>query len=232
MAEEAFSDVKKIIAPAGVEVNSGHLKVGEKFVKTLFVFSYPRYLSTGWFDSLINLPHLFDISIFINPIDTGLALKKLRKKTTQLESQISEQQEKGLVRDPVLETGLQDVEGLRDVLQQAQEKLFDVGVYIAIYADTLEELAKVESQITSLMEAKIVYIKPALFMQLQGFFSSLPIGTDEIRVTTPLNSGPGSSFFPFVSEDLTSDQGIMYGVNRHNNSLVIFDRFSLENANQ
>lgn len=232
MPNDRISNLKKIVSPSGIQINSNYLKVGDKFVKTLFVFSYPRYLSSGWFDPLINLPILFDISIFVSPIDTGLALKNLRKKATQLESQIGEQQEKGLVRDPILETGLQDVEDLRDMLQQAQEKMFETGVYIAIYGDTLEEIARLEGQITSLMESKIVYVKPALFMQLQGYSSTLPLGNDYVNVRTPLNSGPISSFFPFVSEDLTSDRGIMYGINRHNNSLVIFDRFSLENANQ
>lgn len=232
MADINFKDTKKIIAPAGVEVESNYLKIGNKFVKSFFVFSYPRYLSTGWFEPIINLPNIFDISIFVNPVDTGLALKKLRKKAAQIESQISDQQEKGLVRDPLLETAFQDVENLRDSLQQAQEKLFEVGVYVAIYADNLEELAKLESKINSLLEAKIIYIKPALFQQIEGLLSILPLADDKLNVNTPMNSSPISSFFPFVSEDLNSSQGIMYGINRHNNNLVIFDRFSLENANQ
>ncbi len=232
MADINFKDTKKIIAPAGVQVESNYLKIGNKFVKSFFVFSYPRYLSTGWFEPIINLPNIFDISIFVNPVDTGLALKKLRKKAAQIESQISDQQEKGLVRDPLLETAFQDVENLRDSLQQAQEKLFEVGVYVAIYADNLEELAKLESKINSLLEAKIIYIKPALFQQIEGLLSILPLADDKLDVNTPMNSSPISSFFPFVSEDLNSSQGIMYGINRHNNNLVIFDRFSLENANQ
>ncbi|MBI4085618.1 MAG: ATP-binding protein [Candidatus Liptonbacteria bacterium] len=232
MAESKFENLKKIIAPAGVETESNYIKLGDKFVKVFFAFSYPRYLSSGWFDQIINLPNLFDISIFVSPVDTGLALKNLRKKAAQIESEISDQQEKGLVRDPMLETGLRDVETLRDSLQQAQEKMFNVGLYIAIYADTLEELSRLESQIVSMMEAKLVYIKPALFQQLDGLLSVMPLGEDKISINQPMNSGPISSFFPFVSEDLTSDEGILYGINRHNNSLVIFDRFSMENANQ
>lgn len=231
MAED-FKDTKKIIAPAGVQVSSNFLKIGDKHVKTFFFFSYPRYLSTGWFEPLINLPNIFDVSTFINPIDTGMALKNLRKKSAQIESQISDQQEKGLVRDPMLETALQDVESLRDSLQQAQEKLFSVGVYLAIYGDNLEELSKLESKIQSILEAKLIYMKPSLFQQLEGLLSVLPLAQDKIDVTIPMNSGPVSSFFPFVSEDLNSNQGIMYGINRHNNNLIIFDRFSLENANQ
>lgn len=232
MSTPTFEDVKKIISPAGVEVLPNHIKVGTKLVKTLFFFTYPRFLSTGWFEPVVNMPELLDISLFINPFDTSLALKQLRKKSAQVESQINSQAEKGLVRDPLLETALSDVEALRDTLQQAQERLFTVGVYVALYANTEEELAKLESKLSSLLESKLVYVKPALFQQLQGYLSSLPLATDKLTVTTPMNSGPLSSFFPFVSEDLASDEGIMYGINRHNSSLVIFDRFSLENANQ
>lgn len=231
MAED-FKDIKKIISPAGLKVESNYLKIGDKFAKTFFVYSYPRYLSTGWFEPLINLPFLFDVSIYINPVDTGVALKKLRKKSAQVESQIMDQQEKGLVRDPQLETAFSDVENLRDVLQQSQEKMFSAGVYITIFSDTLDALSKLEGKLSTLLESKLVYIKPSLFAQLEGFQTMLPLGEDKINITTPMNSAPLSSFFPFVSEDLTSDQGIMYGINRHNNNLVIFDRFSLENANQ
>lgn len=224
-------DIKNIIAPAGLEVNPNYLKLGDKFIKTIFIFTYPRYLSSGWFDSIINLPDLLDISIFIHPVDTAMALRNLRKKTAQVEAQLLERQEKGLVRDPVLETAFQDIEMLRDQLQQAQEKLFSVGVYIALCADSLEALNKLEEKLNSSLESQLVYAKPAIFQQLEGFQSILPLNTDKLLIHTSLNSGPISSIFPFVSVDLTSDKGILYGINRHNNTLVVFDRFSLENAN-
>ncbi|MDO8536933.1 MAG: ATP-binding protein [bacterium] len=232
MDNDKFKEITKIIAPAGVEVEPSFLKIGNKLAKTFFVFSYPRYLATGWFEPLINLPHIFDATIFVNPIDTGTALKNLRKKSAQIESQINEAEEKGLVRDPLLETALHDVESLRDTLQQSQEKLFQTGLYITLYAEKENELARLEAKLVALMEAKLIYMKPALFEQLEGLFSVLPLADDKIQVYTPMNSGPISSFFPFISEDLSSNQGIMYGINLHNNSLVIFDRFSLENANQ
>lgn len=224
--------MKKIIAPAGAEVSPNFLKIGDKLAKTFFILTYPRYLSTGWFEPVINLPNLFDISIVVNPVNTGMALKNLRKKAGQLESQMNEEQEKGMVRNPMLETAINDVESLRDSLQQSQEKMFNVGVYITIYADTQDELAKVESQLTTMMEARLVYIKPALFQQLEGLSSILPLANDHLQVYSPMNTSPISSFFPFVSEDLSSNKGIMYGINLNNNNLVIFDRFSLENANQ
>lgn len=228
----SIKDTSDVIAPAALEVNSNYLRLGDFFLKNLFVFTYPRYLSTGWFDPIINFPNLLDISIFVHPIDTSLALRNLRKKATQIQAQLMDNEEKGKIRDPLLETAFQDVEMLRDALQQAQEKLFDVGIYLTIYASSLEELTKLEDKIVSLFEEHLVYIKPALFQQIEGFRSSLPLAQDKLLIHTPLNSGPVSSFFPFISLDLTSDEGVLQGINRQNNSLIIFDRFSLENANK
>lgn len=224
-------EIQNVIAPAALEVNSNYLKLGDKYVKTFFIFTYPRFLSTGWFSPIINMPNLLDISIFINPVDTALALKNLRKKSAQIQAQINEAAEKGVVRNPVLETALQDIESLRDSLQQSQENMFSVGAYFAIYADSLKELADFEGRIQTILEGRLLYAKPAIFQQMDAFTSILPIGKDKIGTTTPMNSGPLSSFFPFISINMTSDQGIMYGVNRSNNSLIIFDRFSLENSN-
>ncbi len=224
-------DIKDVIAPAAMENNPNHLKIGDKFVKTLFLFTYPRYLSGGWFNQIINMPSLLDISFFIHPVNTVTMLKNLRKKTAQIEAQLMEREEKGLVRDPQLETASQDIEMLRDALQQGQEKMFNVGVYISIQANSLEELNKLEEQIYSMLEGQLIYAKPAVFQQIEGFSSALPLGQDKLLIHTTLNSTPVSSVFPFVSMDLTSDEGILYGINRHNNTLIIFDRFSLENAN-
>ncbi len=224
-------EVKNIIAPAALEINANYLKLGSKYVKTLFIFTYPRYLTTGWFSSIINFPELLDIGIFINPVQTTLALKNLRKKATQVEAQLLEQQDKGMVRNPMLETAQQDIESLRDSLQQATENMFSVGAYVTMYAESPESLAKLEGKITNVLESRLVYTKPALFQQVEGLNSVLPLGVDRLNITTALNSGPVSSFFPFISLNMTSEEGILYGINRSNNSLVIFDRFSLENAN-
>ena len=224
-------NLSNIIAPAGVETNSNYLKIGDYYAKTFFVFNYPRFISSGWFSPIINLSEMMDISIFAHPMDTGLALRNLRKKVAQVEAEINEKQDKGIVRDPMLETAYEDIENLRDSLQQAREKLFQVGIYITIYGEDLKSLSKLENALESLLDSKLVYIKPALFRQIEGFNSVLPIGKDELAINTPLNSGPSSSLFPFVSPDLTSDKGILFGLNMHNNGLIIFDRFSLENAN-
>jgi type IV secretory pathway VirB4 component len=174
---------------------------------------------------------VIDISIYVHPLDTTDMLRRFQKKVAEIQSQITSREEKGMVRDPMLDTAYQDLEQLRDNLQQAQERIFDVGLYLTIYGNTREEIDKIESEVRSILESRLVYIRPALFQQEQGFRSVLPLATDELDVHTKLNSAPLSSIFPFISFDLTSDKGILYGINRHNSSLILFDRFSLENYN-
>jgi conjugal transfer ATP-binding protein TraC len=229
--EAGALELKDIIAPSALKINPKELNLGNKTVRTFFVISYPRYLAEGWFSPIINLDKVFDISIFIHPVDTTGVLKQFRKKVAEVQSQIHDREKKGMVRDPMLDTAYQDLESLRDSLQQAQEKLFDVGLYIAMYADSTEELDKTESEIRSILESRLIYVKPALFQQEQGFESVIPTATDRLEVHSKLNTSPLSSLFPFISFDLTSDKGILYGINRHNSGLILFDRFSMENYN-
>lgn len=229
--EAGVLELKDIIAPSALKITPKEINLGEKVLRSFFVISYPRFLSEGWFSPIINMDKVFDVSIFVHPIETAKVLRQFQKKVAEVQSQIHSREEKGLVRDPMLDVAYQDLENLRDQLQQAQEKLFDVGLYITIYGDSSEELDKVESEIKSILEAKLIYVKPALFQQEQGYKSTLPLGNDLLDVHSKLNSSPLSSLFPFTSFDLTSDKGILYGINRHNSSLVLFDRFSLENYN-
>lgn len=229
--KQSSLDLVDTIAPTALKINSREIELGEKFVRTFYTVSYPRFLSDSWFSPVIDLDKVLDASIFIHPIETETALRSFQKKVAEVQSQINEREAKGLVRDPLLDTAYQNLEELRDNLQQAQEKLFDVGLYLALYGDSPEEISKTEGDIRGILDAKLVYTKPALFQQEQGFRSCLPLGTDELQVNSKLNSSPLSSIFPFVSFDLTSDRGILYGINRHNSSLILFDRFSLENYN-
>jgi type IV secretory pathway VirB4 component len=229
--ESANLELQDVIAPSALKIEPKSINLGNKIARTFFIISYPRFLTDNWFSPIINLDKVFDISIFIHPIDTSLVLRQFQKKTAEVQSQINVRAAKGMVRDPMLDTAYADLESLRNNLIQAQEKMFDVGVYITIYADNEMELFKVENEIKSLLESKLIYIKPALFQQEEAFKSVIPINTDLLNIHQKLNSEPLSSIFPFISSDLTSDKGILYGINRHNSSLVIFDRFSLENYN-
>ncbi len=229
--EAGVLELKDIIAPSALKISPKEINLGEKVARTFFVISYPRFLTDSWFSPIINLDKVFNVAIYIHPVDTAKILRHFQKKVAEVQSQIQTREEKGLVRDPMLDTAYQDLESLRDNLMQAQEKIFDVGVYITLYGNNDAELDKIESEIKSILESKLVYIKPALFQQEQGYKSILPLANDELLVHNKLNSSPLSSLFPFVSFDLTADKGILYGVNRHNSSLVLFDRYQLENYN-
>ena len=224
-------DAKDIIAPSSILITSDHLKLGNRFAKSFFIFSYPRYLSAAWFSPVINLDTPMDIGFHVYPIETGQVLKQLRRKVTEVQAEIIERQEKGLIRDPALETAYQDLESLRDSLQTAQERMFKFGLYLTVYGNSLKEIKETETTLRSILESRLIYVKPALYQQREGFNSSCPYGVDQLMVHTSMNTEPLSSTFPFVSFDLSSNDGILYGINRHNNSLILFDRFSLENAN-
>jgi len=229
--KEASIDLQDIIAPSLIEVRQNCIKIGERIAKTFFIFSYPRYLSTGWFSPVINLGIPMDVALFLHPVDVNLTLKQLRKRVTEAQAEMMEREEKGLIRDPALETAHRDLEQLRDKLITAQERMFEFGIYITVYAENEKEMGKIEMDLRSVLESRLVYIKPALYQQNMGFNSTAPYGRDLLLVHTPMNTAPLSSIFPFISFDLSSNQGILYGINQHNNSLILFDRFSLENAN-
>ena len=229
--QSGVATVKDLIAPAAMKIGANHLQIGETFARTLFVIAYPRYLHTNWFSPIINVDFSMDTAMFIHPMDTAEILKTLRKSSTQVQSQIHIEEEGGKIRDPILDTALQNIEELRDSLQQGTEKFFRFGLYMTVYANSVEEIDKITLNIESILEAQMVYIKPAVLKVEQGFSSTLPLANDELDVANNLNTSPLSTTFPFVSSDLSSNEGILYGINRHNNSLILFDRFKLENAN-
>ncbi|MDO8529685.1 MAG: ATP-binding protein [bacterium] len=229
--QQGLATIKDLIAPAAMKVTANYIQIGNTFAKTLFVIAYPRFLRTGWFSPIINIDFPMDISLFMHPIDTRDILKTLRKSATQVQSRISMEQEGGKIRDPILETAIQNIEELRDSLQQGTEKFFRFGLYITIYGNDVKKIEKTSKELEAIMEAQMVYVKPAIIRAEQGFSSTLPLANDELDVANNLNTAPLSTTFPFVSSDLSSNEGILYGINRHNNSLILFDRFKMENAN-
>lgn len=229
--ESALMTLEDVVAPSAVRVDPRSINLSGMNARVFFAVSYPRYLNDGWLEPILDLEKELDVSIIIHPIDTAETLKKFQKKVAEVQSQINVNEEKGMVRDPQLEAAYRNLEDLRDKLQQAEEKLFDVGLYIAVYGNDEETLNKTEAEVKGILDSRLVYLKPALFQQEQGMRSIIPTMTDELMVHSKFNSSPLSSFFPFTSFDLTSDTGILYGINRHNSSLVLFDRFALTNYN-
>ena len=233
--EQAFlkgmTTLRDLIAPSSLEIHSSHFRIGTKYGRTMYVYGYPRELYTGWLSGLINIDQVLDISMFVYPVETEVVLNNLRKKVTQLEADMSIGAEKGKTRDPAKEAALQDAEELRDQLQVGAERFFRYGLYITIYADSLEELSFVQHNLETLFGQQLVYSKVASSQQEQGLNSTIPQMTDQLQIRRNMNTGAISTSFPFTSADLTQEKGVLYGINMHNNGLVIFDRYSLENAN-
>ncbi|OGF30621.1 conjugal transfer protein TraC [Candidatus Falkowbacteria bacterium RIFOXYD2_FULL_35_9] len=223
--------VLDLIAPAAFDIKPSFVKIGGLYARTLFVMAYPRYISVGWFAPIINYNSSLDIGMFFYPMESELVLKQLKNKVGVLQAQLSSDAEDGKPRDPLRQTALQDIEQLRDDLTQGVEKFFQFALYTTLYAKTEEDLDKLTEDVESVFGSRMVYTKRVFYQAEQGFNSTVPIGNDELMITANLNSSPIASSFPFISSDLTSDNGILYGINRHNNSLIIFDRFSLQNAN-
>ncbi len=223
--------IRDLVAPAAMKVDPSFLRLGDTYVRTIFVVSYPRYVAVGWSAPILNLNRTMDVAMFFYPVKPDVILKQLRKKVGNLEAQILGDAEKGAPRDPLRETALRDIERLRDDLTQGIEHFFQFAFYVTLYARSKEELDNFTEDVESLFGGKLIFSKRVLYQSEQGFTSTLPLGTDELQITFNMNSSPIASSFPFISADLTSDDGILYGINRHNNSLILFDRFSLQNAN-
>jgi conjugal transfer ATP-binding protein TraC len=233
--EQAFlkgiTTLRDLIAPSSIEIHSSYFRLGTKYGRTVYVYGYPRQIYTGWLSSIINIDEVLDLSMFIYPVDTTVVMNNLRKKVTQLEASMSINSEKGKTRDPGLEAAIQDAEELRDQLQVGSERFFRYGLYITIYADSIDELGEVQHKIETIFGQQLVFSKVASSQQEQGMNSTIPQMTDQLQIRRNMNTGAISTSFPFTSADLTDNTGILYGVNMHNNGLVIFDRFRLENAN-
>jgi len=228
---EKTSNIDEILAPSAISISSNYIQVGEKMARTMFISSYPRYLNSSWFSPVINLDQELNLAFYIHPEDTASTLKKLRNRLARIQAQAIEEGAKGKVRDPVLETAISDIETLRDKLQLGTDRFFRFGLYLTILGKDQKELDEVEKRIRNVLESQLIVVKSATFRMKEGFTATLPLGKDDLAINSAMNTEPISSSFPFVSYDLTQDQGILYGINMHNNSLILFDRFSLENAN-
>ncbi|MDD3774174.1 MAG: DUF87 domain-containing protein, partial [Patescibacteria group bacterium] len=231
MFQKGAIKLQDIVAPAFINITNSHIRLNDYYITTMFAFGFPRYLSPGWFNELINKDSLLDISIFIYPQKNAEIMKDLRHRLASLEATWRIEKEKGLVSDPELETALQDIEEMRFAIQRGEVKLFLVGFYVTIYAKSLKKLRLMKEEIESDLAGKMIIVKPTIFRNIQGFLSTLPTNTDELQTWRNFDTASLSTFYPFVHQNITSTSGILYGVNSFNSSLVIFDRFKLANAN-
>jgi len=228
---QAANQLLDAIAPASFIINPNYLQVNELYIRTMFVYAYPRYLNTNWMSPVVNFDVVMDISMQISPLDSQMFIGQLRKQQGKLESSRQIEQEKGFVRNPELDVAITDIDRLREELQTGQQRIFKTGIYFTLYSKTIEDLNNLTDQIESSLGGLVINTKQTIFQMEQGFNSTLPYGKDEVGVVKNLDTNSLSTTFPFVSSTLSANDGLLYGINRHNNSLILFDRFKLENAN-
>lgn len=224
-------DQVDLISYAGLKEESSYLQINDRFVRTLFVSGYPYVASTGWLNNLINFNHDIDISYHIEQVDPLTALPKLIRKITELESTKRTMLKEGKVIGSEITDPLESAMELKDKIQRGMEKLFQISIYMAISAESLTELNKVTKLLETVMQTRLFYIKPATFQQIEGLQSILPRAENKLAQKRNLDSSSAALTFPFVSSELVQESGILYGINKSNNSLVIIDRYSLNNAN-
>lgn len=228
---QGIVSLRDLIAPPSMEITGDHIRIGTRFARTIYVYGYPRQIFTGWLSPIINLDEVIDISLYIYPVESQVVLNNLRRKVGQLEATYEINAEKGKVRDPGVEAAIMDAEELRDKLQVGEERFFRFGLYCTMYADSLEELKETHRKIEGIFGQNLIYTKTASMQQEPAFNSTLPLAHDQLQVARNMDTGALSTSFPFTSAELSRNEGVLYGINRHNNGLVLFDRFSLENAN-
>jgi len=229
--QKGLTSLYDLIAPSALRVTPSYLQLSDQYIRTIFVSGFPRYIDVGWLSPIIHFTASMDVAMFFYPMPSHKVLKQLQKKVGNIEAEIAAEQEKGMPRNPLKETALRDIEKLRDDLTTGVEHFFQFGLYVTIYANSEKELNDLTERIETMFGSKLVYTRRVFYQTEQGFNSTLPLCLDELMIYNNLNTSPCAAAFPFISADLTSDNGILYGINRHNNSLILFDRFSMPNAN-
>ena len=230
--QKGMASLTDVIAPSSVEVDFNYIRVGERFYKTFFLIGYPRYVSPNWLSPVIDFNHSLNISMFIYPTSSSDVLSDLRRKTAEMEATISSQIDQGLVVDAKVQAALEDAHSLTEELAKGIERFFQMSLYITLYSESLAELEQSAKQLESTLSSLLILPKTATLQMEEGFKSTIPFGTDELFLTRNMDTTSLASTFPFTSATLTQDKGIMYGLNQQNGSLIVFDRFSLENANE
>ncbi len=230
LAQGAVS-IKDMIAPSFIETDFNHLKIDEKYYRTLFVTAYPRYVSANWLYSLITFDRPLYISMYIYPTESKTVLDELKRKIAEMEASIESEIKAGKVVDPTTQVALDDALSLQAELAKGSERFFQFGLYITIPADSKEELDNLTKEVDSSLSSILIIAKQATLEQEEGFKSTVPMFSDKLQVWRNMDTTSLATTFPFSTAALTRNEGILYGMNQHDGSLIIFDRFTLENAN-
>lgn len=223
--------ISDVLAPSEMEIDFNHIRINNRFFRTYFVSKYPRFVEPNWLEPLISFDHSLLISAFIYPSQSAGVLDDLKRKIAEMEATIQTDVERGRAVDPAVQVTLEDARALQDELVRGVERFFQFALYVTVPAKNLEELHNTSKLVESTLASLSITAQPTTLQMEGGFKSTLPIGWDLLNLTHNMDTTSLATTFPFASSELTANEGIMYGINQHNDSLILFDRFSLENAN-
>src|SRR3989344_9249579 len=230
--EKGMVSIVDVIAPSSVEVDFNYIRVGQNFHKTFFIVGYPRYVSPNWLSPLIDFSHSLNMSMFIYPTSSSDVLSDIRRKTAEMEATIGSQIDQGLVVDAKVQAALDDALSLSEELAKGTERFFQMSLYVTLYGESLPEIEQSTKRLESTLASLLILTKPATLQMEEGFKSTMPLGIDNLFLARNMDTTSLASTFPFTSATLSQDKGILYGLNQQNGSLIVFDRFTLENANE
>lgn len=222
---------RDVIAPPLIDVDFDNLKIGNFYYRTMFVSGYPRFVSANWLEPLISFNHTLEISMYVYPTRSEEVLENLKRKVGEMEATIQSDMKRGRVIEPSVQVALEDALALQQELAKGAQRFFQFGLYVTIPAKTLEDLNKATKQVEATLASLLIVTKRAILQMEEGFKTTLPMGQDRLVITRNMDTTSLATTFPFTTSELTANEGILYGINSHNDSLVIFDRFTLENAN-
>ncbi len=231
LLSQGTTNVKDVIAPEAIEVDFSDIKINDTYYRTLFVAGYPRFVNANWLSPLINFPHSLSISMFIYPVDGKGVIEDLRRKIAEMEAELQGDIQRGRIINIDTQVKLEDARSLQEQLAKGAERFFQFGLYITIRDDKKDVLDRVTNHIKSALGALLIVAKTASLQIEDGFKTTLPTGLDKLKMNRNMDTTSLATTFPFTSSELTANEGLMYGINEHNDSLVVFDRFTLENAN-
>src|SRR3990172_3839406 len=223
--------VKDLVAPPAIEVDFDTIKIGDRYFRTLFVAGYPRYVSANWLEPLISFSHTLDIAMYVYPTRSEEVLENLKRKVGEMEATIQSDMKRGRVIEPSIQVALEDALALQQELAKGSERFFQFGLYVTIPAKSMEDLERTTKQVEATLGSLLIVTKKAILQMEEGLKTTLPMSQDRLLIARNMDTTSLATTFPFTTSELTANEGILYGINEGNDSLVIFDRYTLENAN-
>lgn len=225
--------------PESIEVAPRHVRVGEWWAATLAVTGYPAEVGSGWLEPLTSYPGRLDVALHIEPVPPPVAAVQLRRQRARLESGRRAGAERGRLDDPDAEAAAEDARELAYRIARGEGRLFRAGLYLTIYATTQQQLAAETAAVRTLAESLLLAVQPATFRTLQGWITSLPLATDQLRMRRVFDTQALAAAFPFASPDLAARDpaagaapaGVLYGLNASSAGVVCWDRWAQDNHN-